>query len=147
MKAWAVLGTVAVLAIAASVGQAQTVSLAETAKAGDCYRIQLDMKLTGEMRIQRDGKVVPLGEEARAAHDFAERVLQVNKAGGVDKSARLYDTAKGTLTKAIVAHPGMPNQPSAVYAVADRVAQLEGAWKKFDPPGWWALSYPDWRRG
>ena len=44
-------------------------------------------------------------------------------------------------------HLGLGHHPSAVYAVADRLAQPEGAWKKFDPPGWWALSYPDWRRG
>jgi WD40 repeat protein len=35
-----------------------------------------------------------------------------------DGQVRLYDIAKGALSKAIVAHPGMPNQPSAVYAVA-----------------------------
>ena len=44
-------------------------------------------------------------------------------------------------------HLGLGHHPSAVYAVADRLAQPEGTWKKFDPPGWWALSYPDWRRG
>ena len=98
MKAWGVLGTVAVWVVAASVGQSQTVSLAETAKAGDCLRVQLDMKLAGDMRIQRDGKVVQLGEEATATHQFAERVLAVNKAGAVDKTARVYDVAKAVIT-------------------------------------------------
>ena len=47
-----------------------------------------------------------------------------NKDGSVlatgcgDGQIRLHDVAKGTLTKAIVAHPGMPNQPSAIYTVA-----------------------------
>ena len=34
-----------------------------------------------------------------------------------------------------------------VYAIADRLAQPEGAWQKFDRRGWRALVFPDWRRG
>ena len=35
---------------------------------------------------------------------------------------------------------------AAVYAVADRLAQPEGQWKKFDRSGWKSLVFPDWRR-
>jgi hypothetical protein len=98
MKAWGVLVAAAVLLVAASAGRGQTYSLAETAKAGDCFRVQLDMTLTGEMRIQRDGKVVPLPEEATATHEFSERFLQANKAGEVEKTARVYETAKAVIT-------------------------------------------------
>jgi hypothetical protein len=94
MKAW----VVAVLLATTAVARGQTYSLVETAKAGDCCRVQLEMKLTGEMRIQRDGKVVSMPEEATASHEFMERVLQVGKDGSVDKAARVYSTAKAAIT-------------------------------------------------
>lgn len=40
-------------------------------------------------------------------------------------------------------HCGMGHHPAVVYAVADRLAQPEGAWKPFDRGGWRALVYPD----
>jgi hypothetical protein len=97
MKAWGVVGSVAVLLVAASIGRSQTYSLVEAAKTGDCFRVQLEMKLTGEMRIQRDGKVVSMPEEATATHDFTERVLQVSKDGVVEKAARVYASAKAVI--------------------------------------------------
>ena len=42
---------------------------------------------------------------------------------------------------------GLGHHPAAVYAVADRLAQPEGQWKKFDRSGWKSLVFPDWRRG
>ena len=43
-------------------------------------------------------------------------------------------------------HHGLGHHPAAVYAMADRLAQPEGAWKKFDRSGWRHLFFPDWRR-
>ncbi len=44
-------------------------------------------------------------------------------------------------------HCGLGHLPAAVYAIADRLAQPEGTWKKFDrTSGWRALAFPDWRR-
>lgn len=43
-------------------------------------------------------------------------------------------------------HCGLGHHPAAVYAIADRLAQPEGAWKKFDCGGWRALVFQDWRR-
>jgi pimeloyl-ACP methyl ester carboxylesterase len=40
-------------------------------------------------------------------------------------------------------HCGMGHHPAVVYAVADRLAQPEGAWKPFDRSGWRAMVYPD----
>lgn len=40
-------------------------------------------------------------------------------------------------------HCGMGHHPAAVYAVADRLAQQEGAWRPFDRSGWRSLAYPD----
>ena len=44
-------------------------------------------------------------------------------------------------------HCGLGHHPAVVYAVADRLAQPEGAWKKFDRSGIKALFYPDPKRG
>lgn len=43
-------------------------------------------------------------------------------------------------------HCGLGHHPAAIYAIADRLAQPEGAWKKFDRRGWRALVFHDWRR-
>lgn len=40
-------------------------------------------------------------------------------------------------------HCGMGHNPSVVYAVADRLAQPEGAWKPFDRGGWRSMVYPN----
>lgn len=40
-------------------------------------------------------------------------------------------------------HCGMGHHPAIVYAVADRLAQVEGTWKPFDRTGWRSLIYPD----
>lgn len=40
-------------------------------------------------------------------------------------------------------HCGMGHHPAVVYAVADRLAQAEGAWAPFDRRGWRSLIYPD----
>ena len=40
-------------------------------------------------------------------------------------------------------HCGLGHHPAAVYAVADRLAQPEGKWTKFDRSGWKAVFYPD----
>ena len=43
-------------------------------------------------------------------------------------------------------HCGLGHHPAAVYAIADRLAQPESAWKKFDRSGWRHVFFPDWRR-
>ena len=43
-------------------------------------------------------------------------------------------------------HCGLGHHPAVVFAIADRLAQPEGAWKKFDRSGWRRLFFPDWRR-
>jgi hypothetical protein len=40
-------------------------------------------------------------------------------------------------------HCGMGHHPAVVYAVAERLAQKEGAWAPFDRSGWRSLVYPD----
>jgi hypothetical protein len=98
MSAWRILGAVAIVAAAAPAGRAQTCNLAESVRAGDCFRIKLDMKLAGEMRIQKGSGIVPLKLEATANHEFPERVLQIGAAGAVQKTARVYETARAVIT-------------------------------------------------
>ena len=43
-------------------------------------------------------------------------------------------------------HCGLGHHPAVVYAIADRLAQPEGAWKKFHRSGWRHLFFPDWQR-
>ena len=43
-------------------------------------------------------------------------------------------------------HCGLGHHPAVVFAIADRLAQPEGAWKKFDRSGWRHLFFPDWQR-
>ena len=40
-------------------------------------------------------------------------------------------------------HCGMAHHPAVVYAVADRLAQREGAWQPFERTGWKSWVYPD----
>jgi pimeloyl-ACP methyl ester carboxylesterase len=40
-------------------------------------------------------------------------------------------------------HCGMGHNPAAVYAIADRLSQPEGAWKPFERKGWRAFVFPD----
>jgi len=43
-------------------------------------------------------------------------------------------------------HCGLGHNPTVLYAIADRLAQPEGAWKPFDRSGLKSLIYPDPRR-
>jgi pimeloyl-ACP methyl ester carboxylesterase len=44
-------------------------------------------------------------------------------------------------------HCGLGHHPAVVYAIADRLAQPEGGWRKFDRnSGWRHLFFADWRR-
>ena len=96
MAAWRTLGTVLLLA-AAPMASAETYPLVESVKAGDCFRICLDMTLTGNIKISRDGKPATLPLTARAAHEFPERILTVGDNGLVEKSARFYQTASAVI--------------------------------------------------
>jgi hypothetical protein len=97
MAAWRTLGSVVVLLAAARLAPAQTYPLAEPVQAGDCFKFHLEMTLTGELKVNRDGKAVPLKLTATAGHDFAERVLDVGKAGLAEKAARVYDKAQAAI--------------------------------------------------
>jgi hypothetical protein len=98
MGAWRVLGTMGLLLAAAPFGWTQTCTLAETNKPGECFKVQINMKLSGELRIRKDDKNEPLKLEGSAVHEYPERILAVAQDGQVQKTARLYETAQAAFT-------------------------------------------------
>ncbi|MBY0526839.1 MAG: hypothetical protein K2R98_25830 [Gemmataceae bacterium] len=98
MTTWRSLGVLTVVLVAATSAPAQTYSLTEAPQIGDCSRLQLKLTLSGEMRIMREDKTVPLPLRAAAVHDFSERVLLVGANGLPTRNARHYDTAKIEIT-------------------------------------------------
>ena len=99
MLAWRVVGVVALFLADGPSGRAQTYPLAEDLKEGDCFRIQLDMKLSGEIRIPKDGQALALKLAAGATHVFPERVLAVGEGKVAEKTVRVYETAKSIITR------------------------------------------------
>jgi len=98
MAAWRILGPVLLLLAGAPKAPAQTYALTESVKAGDCFRLHLEMSLTGAIKVSRDAKPVSLPLTAKATHEFPERVLVVGDNGLVEKSVRVYETATATIT-------------------------------------------------
>lgn len=94
MKSWRILVGWGVVFLGAANAQAQSHDLVETARRGDCHRIDLTLNLKGELRVNREGKTVAIPIVAGAAHRFTERVLEVASSGMPTKVARHYDVAK-----------------------------------------------------
>ena len=93
-----VVATVAVLLAVVAQAGAQTYPLAESLKPGDCFRVVIEMKLSGDLRVRKPDGLVPLKIEASASHAFAERVLAVGTTGFVERMARVYDKASAVIT-------------------------------------------------
>jgi hypothetical protein len=93
------LGVLVGLVMSAPIAQAQTYVLAENNRPGDCFRVRLEMKLQGEMRVTRNGRQVPLKLQALSGHDFWERTLSVGKESYPDKSCRSYDRAHAVIDR------------------------------------------------
>ena len=97
MVLWRLLASAAILFIATQTSTAQTFSLKETPKVGDCFRMHIELSLKGELRVSADGKPTTIPLEAHAEHDFPERVLAINPKGVPEKTARVYETAKAAI--------------------------------------------------
>src|SRR5262249_61429025 len=117
MALWRIMASMAMLLAVARCCWAQTYSLAEAPQPGDCFRIQLQMKLTGEMRINRDDKSIPVKLIAAATHEFPERILIVGKNGLPQKLARIYESAKAEIT-AGDHRSERPHRPDATLTLA-----------------------------
>src|SRR5438094_569237 len=98
MAAPRIVGTMVVMLAVVHAAWAQPYPLSETSQPGNCFRIHLHMSLSGEMRVNKDGKTVPLKLEAAAEHEFSERTLNVSSDGTPEKTARAYEKAKAVIT-------------------------------------------------
>jgi pimeloyl-ACP methyl ester carboxylesterase len=54
-----------------------------------------------------------------------------------------HPTARAENIEVQGSHCGLGHNPAVVYAVADRLAQREGAWTRFDRSGWRSFVYAD----
>ena len=100
MASWRALAGVLVALAAARAASAQTYLLKEDLKAGDCFRVRIDMTLAGEIKVTRDDRPASLPLAAKATHEFAERVLAAGEGGLAEKVARAYETANAVITAA-----------------------------------------------
>src|SRR5262249_22100359 len=102
MSAWRVLIVAAVcVSLYLPVAQTrdpQTYPLAEAVQPRDCFRVRLDMKLDGEMTVQRLNKPAKLWLNAAGLHEEPEHGRSVRKNGVPDKAARVYEAAKATIS-------------------------------------------------
>ncbi|HZU37958.1 MAG TPA: hypothetical protein VFA18_18705 [Gemmataceae bacterium] len=99
MTAWRILASSVLVFVAACGARAQTYTLAETPRAGDCFQIQLDMKLRGEIRVRKDDRWIALPLQARAQHVFPERILDMGLLGLPQRVARYYETAHAVIQR------------------------------------------------
>jgi hypothetical protein len=94
MASWRSAVSLVLLLLAATQAGAQTYALAEPLQVGSHFRLQLNMSLSGELKIHQEGKLISLKESATATHDYVERILAADAHGLAVKTARFYKTAK-----------------------------------------------------
>lgn len=99
MTSWRVLSSGVLILIAFASARGQNYVLSETPQSGACFQIQLDMKLTGTIRVRNGDAWVSLPLRATATHAFPERVLEVGPQGLPQRTARHYTTAQASITR------------------------------------------------
>jgi hypothetical protein len=97
MATWRSLAVLLLTLAAAAPGRAQSYPLIETPQADDCFHYQLNMKLSGHIRVNRDGEALQIPLNATAAQEFDERVLAIGSGLPV-KTARHYEKAVAAVT-------------------------------------------------
>src|SRR5262249_40376788 len=98
MATWRTLGAVLFTLAASGPVLGHTYSLGEATQIGDCVRVRLELNLSGEIKVNKDGQTVALKREAVATHEFPERVLALASNRLPAKAARVYENARATLT-------------------------------------------------
>ena len=99
MAGWRILISSVLVLVGVGGAQAQSYSLAETAKTATCFRMQLTMKLDGKIRVRKADSWVSLPLAASATHDFSERILEVSSNGLPQRAARYYVTAQASISR------------------------------------------------
>ncbi len=84
------------IAFAASPALAQSVKLGEDLQPGEYHRYELELTVSGKLKVERDGKPDALLLRAEASHRFAERIEATDARGGAGKVVRYYEKAKST---------------------------------------------------
>jgi pimeloyl-ACP methyl ester carboxylesterase len=103
------------------------------------------------------GKLFEMASGTRRG-DPANRAMFAELAGASDvPSAAIYSRTDGICAWQVCreqpaprrenievygSHCGLGVNPSVIYAVADRLAQDEGRWAPFEPPGWAGWAFP-----
>jgi hypothetical protein len=97
-RLWKILG-LSIAVLAAHPALAQTYALVESPREGECFRIYAVTTLTGELRVTRDAKSVPVKITAKNEHTLLEKTLATEK-GLPRKTSRHYLTATAQATLA-----------------------------------------------
>jgi hypothetical protein len=79
-------------------GAAEKYALQEKIAVGDQWRVEMAMRLAGEVQIRNADKTITLKLSATARHLFPERVLQVRGDGLPTQVARFYEQARADIT-------------------------------------------------
>ncbi|MBX9680283.1 MAG: hypothetical protein K2X38_16100 [Gemmataceae bacterium] len=70
----------------------QTVDLTEAGLKDACFRVQMSMSLDGKVTVQQEGTNKSFPHQARASHEYLERVLDAKDNRG-ERAARVYSQA------------------------------------------------------
>jgi hypothetical protein len=98
MVRWQTLTSLVVVLACSGPAWAQAYDLAETPLEGTYFKVRLTMELVGEILVQKGDKVVPIKQDARASHEYFERVLEAPESGPATKTARIYKEARAIIT-------------------------------------------------
>ncbi len=93
MLSWRMLGLLTIPLALTGYARAQTPMLAETAKVGECFKIELTTTIKGDLKIVRDGKASEIPVDGKSEHIYFEKTLKDQK-GMIAKSARRYEKAQ-----------------------------------------------------
>lgn len=97
MPGWKLTAVLAITLVTANSVAAQTYQLSEDNLVGQYFRVELNMKLSGEMKLRQGEKTLTYKQAADAKHAFLERILEM-KQGVAAKSARVYQTAHAAIS-------------------------------------------------
>jgi len=76
----------------------EKVLLKEEHRAGDSWRIKLEMTLAGQLLMKSGEKLIALDLSAAAKHRFPERLIGLDKDGLPQRSIRFYEEAQADIT-------------------------------------------------
>lgn len=91
------LGSLLCVLLLAPLSRAQPVPLTEAVQPGDCFRVEMDMKLVGQLKVSQQGSTNRLKLEATGTLALVEKVLSATTDRLADKVARQYETARARI--------------------------------------------------